>query len=314
MTEYLSSLCHRAEVIVVDGSPEVIFREHGRRWGKLCKHLRPHSDLRYLNGKVNGVLTGLREAGHENVVIADDDVRYSFDNLETVAKLLSLAELVLPQNYFSPLPWHAKWDTARTLLNRALWHDYPGTLGVRRSFLLELGGYNGDVLFENLELIRTVRAAGGTVAHVPNLFVRRLPPTVKGFWAQRVRQAYDDLAQPWRLVTFLLVLPIAARSISSRPWMLGAAAGVPIALAEAGRRRDSGGEVFPAICSLFAPLWILERAACVWAAVGQRVMRGGCRYGEGLISSAASPLWELKRRFPQRNVARRATFKSDRLM
>ena len=38
-------------------------------------------------------------------------------------------DLVRPQNYFEPLPWHARWDTARTLLNRGLGRDYPGTLG-----------------------------------------------------------------------------------------------------------------------------------------------------------------------------------------
>ena len=90
-------------------------------------------------------------------MIADDDVRYDEAALTAVHRLLGRADLVRPQNYFDPLPWHAWWDTGRTLLNRALGADYPGTLAVRRSTFLAMGGYDPDVLFENLELIRTVR-------------------------------------------------------------------------------------------------------------------------------------------------------------
>jgi hypothetical protein len=55
------------------------------------------------------------------------------------------------------------------------------------------------VLFENLELIRTVRAGGGTLRYLRSPLVRRLPPDARTFLSQRVRQAYDSLAQPWRL-------------------------------------------------------------------------------------------------------------------
>ncbi len=82
-----------------------------------------------------------------------------------------------PQNYFSRLPWHARWDTARTLLNRSLGRDYPGTLAVRRSRMLAMGLYDGDVLFENLELIRTVRAHGGSTVAPLDLYVARVPPS-----------------------------------------------------------------------------------------------------------------------------------------
>lgn len=61
---------------------------------------------------------------------------------------------------FAPLPWHARWDSARSFLNRAFGDDYPGTLGVQRSALEKTGGYCGAVLFENLELIRTLQAHG----------------------------------------------------------------------------------------------------------------------------------------------------------
>ncbi|MDA0637209.1 glycosyltransferase, partial [Nonomuraea sp. MCN248] len=244
LTAYLAWLSRRARVIVVDGSPDALFARHARRWRGLAVHVPPDPGFRYANGKVNGVLTGLRLARDERVVIADDDVRYDERGLAAMRRLLGEHDLVRPQNHFHPLPWHARWDTARTLLNRALGADYPGTLGVRRGCVED--GYDGDVLFENLELIRTVRARGGRVVSAPGLYVRRLPCSAGRFWSQRVRQAYDDLAQPARLALTLSVLPAVGVALSRRAYRpLLAGAVLAVLVAEAGRRRAGGRAVFP---------------------------------------------------------------------
>ncbi|MEU7851755.1 glycosyltransferase [Micromonospora parva] len=290
LTDYLRWLADRVEVLVVDGSPPDLFARHAEAWRGLVRHFPPDPGERGLNGKVLGVRTGVRAAGHEPVVIADDDVRYDETALTAVHRLLSRVDLVRPQNYFDPLPWHAWWDTGRTLLNRALGADYPGTLAVRRSTFLGMGGYDPDVLFENLELIRTLRAYGGTEAAPAWLYVRRLPPDAAHFCGQRVRQAYDDLAQPVRLLTVLAVLPALAAGVASRRpgLLLGAAAGI-VALAETGRRRAGGRRVFPPTTALAAPLWLLERGVCGWLAVAQRVLLGGVSYGDTRIRRAANP-------------------------
>nr|WP_255474516.1 hypothetical protein [Micromonospora sp. AMSO31t] len=243
------------------------------------------------------MLTGVPAASHEDVVIADDDVRYDGHGLHAVQLLLRHADLVRPQNYFDPLPWHAHWDTGRILLNRAVGADFPGTLAVRRSVFLAMGGYDPDVLFENLELIRTVQAYGGTVATAAGLYVRRLPPTTRHFCSQRVRQAYDELAQPLRLVAALLVLPgVAAAVTARRTGLLAATAAAVVALAETGRRRAGGTRVFSPTTAWVAPLWLLERGVCSWLAVGQAVCRGGVRYSGGRLRRAASPARALRRR------------------
>jgi hypothetical protein len=175
---YLAWLARRVEVVVVDGSPERVFMAHERTWGRLVRHVRPDPRHACANGKVGGVLTGIDLATHELVIVADDDVRYTGANLDELSRRLAGADLVRPQNVFDPMPWHAAWDTSRSLLNRAVGADFPGTLGLRRSFLRAIGGYDGDVLFENLELIRTVRAAGGQIVEAPDLHVRRHPPSV----------------------------------------------------------------------------------------------------------------------------------------
>jgi hypothetical protein len=296
LTRYLRWLSGVADVIVVDASAPPLFARHAERWRGLVQHLPPDPDLRFANGKVNGVLTGLRRTRREQVVLADDDVRYDLASLYAVARLLADADLVRPQNVFAPLPWHARWDTARCLLNRCLSADYPGTFGVRRATLLGAGGYDGDVLFENLELIRTVRAAGGREVRPLDLYVRRLPPTVTHFAGQRVRQAYDDLAQPARLLASLAVLPAAGAALARRRGLLAAGAGAAVIAAEIGRRRAGGRAVFPADIPLYAPLWMLERAVCSWLAVGQRLRRGGIGYAGNRIRVAAHSRRQLAQR------------------
>ncbi|MFP5320028.1 MAG: glycosyltransferase [Acidimicrobiia bacterium] len=285
------------DLLVMDGSPPEVFEAHAAAFGPGPRHLPPDPRHSFANGKVDGVLTGVELARNEAVVIADDDVRWDAAGLARAAALLGAADVVRPQNYFEPLPWHARWDTARSLLNRAFGADYPGTLAVRRSTLLSAGGYDGDAMFENLELMRTVRAVGGSVHSPLDLYVRRLPPTARQFRNQRVRQAFDDFAQPPRLVASLAVVPlVVAALVRRRLVLLAALVLVPMGVAERGRRRGGGRSVFPASCVAFAPAWVLERAVCSWIAVGCRVLWGGPRYRGRVMRLAATPSRVLRRR------------------
>lgn len=304
LSDYLRSIADVAdEVLVVDGSPAPVFAEHATALRGIARHLPPHPDLDFQMGKVNGVLTGVRECSGELVVLADDDVRYEQATLRRTLALLAEADLVRPQNYFDETPWHARWDTARSLLNRVFTGDpafpvgdFPGTLAVRRSILLAAGGYDGDALFENLELMRTIHAAGGRVVSPLDLYVARRPPSAAHFLSQRVRQAYDDFAIPARIGAFLALLPLAAVSLRrgrTRPLLLGALAS--IALAEAGRRRAGGAARFPLSGSLLAPAWIAERSLCSWLALVAR-LRGGVLYGDRRLRHSATPLRLLRRR------------------
>jgi hypothetical protein len=301
LTGYLAWLAERADLVIVDGSEPSSFLSHRDRWARFATHVPPAEDIHCANGKVRGVLTGLRLATQEGVVIADDDVRYDDESLAQMGRLLVEADLVRPQNYFDPLPWHARWDTARMLLNRAVGSDFPGTLGVRRSFLRAIDGYDGDVLFENLELIRTVTAAGGHVVDAPSLFIRRRPPTFARFIEQRPRQAYDDWAQPLRFGLFLATGPAVAAAIARhRPRLLVLGAGSAILVADLGRRRNRGRNVFDRLSPLFAPLWLVERAALSWLALTRRVTRRGCPYAGTVIRCAANPPRVLRRRLRSR--------------
>jgi hypothetical protein len=295
---YLRWLAERVEVLVIDGSKPTVFAAHAAQWGSFARHLPVDADLVTPMGKVGGVLTGIRHACHERVIVADDDVRYDGDALSAVVDALNDAEVVRPQNYFDPLPWHARWDTGRTLLNRAYGGDWPGTLGVRRSALLATGGYDGRALFENLELVRTVVAAGGRERLAQDILVRRIPSTTQHFMGQRVRQAYDEFARPARLVLQLAVLPAVLALAARKRWKtLAGTVLATVLLAEVGRRRDGGTQVFPASGALLAPFWlIVERGVCSWLAVAMRLRWGGVRYRDSVLPLAATPMRELRRR------------------
>jgi hypothetical protein len=169
-------------------------------------------------------------------------------------------------------------------------------LALRRSAFIAAGGYDGEVLFENLELIRTIAAAGGEVVVRRDIAVERLAPTAQRFWEQRVRQAYDEFARPARLVAFLGVAPVAVVLARRARWALAALALGAIGVAEFGRRRDGGTGMFPATTPLFAPLWLAERAVTSWLALASRVFRGGVPYRGRVLRRSATPMRRLQDR------------------
>nr|BFF10483.1 hypothetical protein GCM10025699_17860 [Microbacterium flavescens] len=276
LLRYLAWLAERVDVTVVDGSDPVLFDALGARLPAGVRHLRP--TVGGLNGKARGAMTGIRAARHEVVVIADDDVRYGERSLAAVVEQMDDADFVRLQNVYTAHPWYVRWDTARMLVGRAFGGDFGGTVALRRSALERAGGYSTDVLFENLELERTVRFAGGRVIVARDVLVPRVPPTFRHFLRQRVRQAYDDFAQPGRLAVELTLLPVVVVAVLARAWRivwvlaLGA-----VAIAESGRRMGRTRTAVSAAMPLWAPAWAAERAVAVWIALVQRA-RGGVGY------------------------------------
>jgi hypothetical protein len=303
LTLYLETISRHVDLIIVDGSSPINYEQHKAMWGNFSMHLPPDETLDFINGKVNGVITGLRLAKYNEVIIADDDVRYNLDQLVYMQSLLGDVQLVVPQNYFSPNPWHGQWDTSRSLLNRAINHDYPGTLAIQRDFINPLGGYDGDVMFENLELIRTVKAGYGQVLYKDDLYIRRLPPTDGHFWSQRVRQAFDDNAQPLRLGFFILLLPALIAAAFLSPLLPVILLALSILVAETGRHKFQGSRVFPLACSFYAPCWLLERGFCTWLALFHKLRNGGIQYNGRIIRIAANPIWKIRMKLQSKQFA-----------
>ena len=286
LATYLTGL-DDLQVIVVDGSAPHIFEEHRKHLPSGCVHVPPAAEIFGTNGKTRGVLTGLRHAACEKIIVADDDVRHDRESLEYLVAALDSNDAVLPQNYFEPAPWHAVLDTARILLNRVTGGDWPGTIAFRKSRLPF--GYNADVLFENYEMVLTIARNGGRILRADGCYVKRRPPTVRHYLDQRIRQAYDEFARPHRLTLQLAILPLCLTlwALRLRPLLAGAAA-LSIAAAECGRRKYDGHRYFAALSALAAPLWLLERGICSWLAVYSRVRYGGIQYAGAMVEDAAT--------------------------
>ncbi|NUO36205.1 MAG: glycosyltransferase, partial [Dermatophilaceae bacterium] len=146
MSSYLAELSRAVTAItVVDGSTPERRRVHEAQWGAHARVVEPDlgavvtapqeagGSRRALNGKVLGAMTGIRQARHDAVVLADDDVRHTCDTLARLVEALDRADLVRPVNVYEAWPWQARWDGARTLVNLALGTDWPGPFALRRS-------------------------------------------------------------------------------------------------------------------------------------------------------------------------------------
>jgi len=286
------------ELIVVDGSPPEVFQQHHAAWSQLARHEVVDRRFGYMNDKVNGIHTGVELATCEKIILADDDIRYTAANLEKMRSLLDEFEMVRPQNYLSPLPWWARMESARMLINRATLKtgDYPGTCAFRRSTMLRLGHYDGDVLFDNEEIIRHFARFGASVHYAIDFFVQKRPPTLRKWKEQRPRQAYEDFGLRAKTALFLSVpiLIIVAAIVAGTAGFMLSIVLISIfatALACAGGARGEAGEYMPGWICLYAPLWVFERSFSTYWAVYWYFRHGGYPFGDKLLTKGIGRDW-----------------------
>ncbi len=285
------------EVMVVDGSPPEIFAAYDEVWRETCRHATVDPQYKYLNGKVNGIHTGVALAAHNAIILADDDIRYTPEDIRRMRRLLVDYDMVRPQNYFKPLPWWARMEAARMLINRA-WiaeGDYSGTLGVTKSAMLRVGHYDGDVLFDNEEIVRHFRLKKANIKYARDFFLLKHPPTFRKWIEQRPRQAYEDFVMRAKTL-FFLALPVDFfLGWLFGGWKLSLAYVLIIAfgsiLMAARGLNDGAVRFFPPWVILYAPLWIIERAASTYWALYWRIIHGGYPFGDKLLSKGTGRAW-----------------------
>ena len=283
---------------MVDGSPAQVFDKHDATWKGVCTHLTVNRQYGYLNDKVNGVHTGVERASCDKIILGDDDIRYDRPDIEAMVDLLDRFEVVRPQNFLHPLPWWAKMESARMLINRASLRlaDYPGTCGFRRKTMLRVGHYDGDVLFDNEEIIRHFAQAGAKIEYAHDFFVLKRPPNFRKWLEQRPRQAYEDFGLRVKTGMFLSLLPAGALLSAMKGWRAGGVYFLTVAigsvlLALRGRQRGQAAKYFPLSACFFAPLWVLERALSSYWAVYHYITRGGYPFGEQILSKGIGRAW-----------------------
>jgi hypothetical protein len=291
-------VAERCEIIVIDGSPPEVFAQNKSAFGNVCRHEPVDRRYRYLNDKVNGVHTGVALASFEKIILADDDIRYTSGQIAPILQLLDQYEVVRPQNFLRPLPWWAKMESARMLINRATLRaaDYPGTCAFRRSAFLACGHYDGDVLFDNEEIIRHFAQHGCAIAYANDLFVRRRPPTFCKWLEQRPRQAYEDFGMRSKTALFfglpwLLIATAARFGLRGILSFIVAVLLGSIFIAWRGRARGRAARFFPLQSCFFAPLWVAERMGSTYWAFYWFLTRGGYPFGDRVLSKGIGRAW-----------------------
>jgi hypothetical protein len=220
---------------------------------------------------------------------------------------------VRPQNFLDPLPWWARLEAARMLINRATLRagDYPGTCAFLRQSMLAAGPYDGDVLFDNEEIIRHFAQGGAQIRYALNLFVRKVPPSFRKWIEQRPRQAYEDFGLRAKTLFFLTVLPLLLGCIffaeaKSTALCVGGLSLLSIAVAFRGWTRGRARECFPLSTIWFAPLWVSERALSTYSALYWFLVRGGYPFGGRLLSKGIGRDWRAGGRVAAENMRKRA--------
>ena len=299
------------EVFIIDGSPKAIFDEHKKYWERFSRHVAPDPKFTFLNGKVNGVHTGVALASTERIILADDDIRYTTADVKRMCLLLDSFEMVRPQNFIDPRPLWARLETARVLINRGALRagDYPGTCGFRRSTMLRVGPYDGDVLFDNEEIVRHFALHRATINYALDFFILKRPPTFTKWIEQRPRQAYEDFVMKAKTAAFLSMLPLTLvlnyfHSFQAGFVFLAAISLFSILLGSRGLLRNRAFKFFPFYSPLYAPLWVLERSMSVYWAVYWRVRYGGYPFGQRLLSKGTGAAWIAGGRIQSRNLAK----------
>ena len=200
-----SKRSRRSSLWTARTSPSLRTSRRAARSGSACSRGNPELGSLERQGGGRADRDSARPAAV--LVIADDDVRYDEACLMQSWRPRP-REIVRPQNYFQPLPWHACLDTARMLINRVTGGDWPGTFGLRRDALERHRRLSTATCCSRISSwSEPSRPSVESRARPLDLFVRRLPPKTSHFWSQRVRQAYDEFARPARLVIWLALVP-----------------------------------------------------------------------------------------------------------
>ena len=260
---YLSDLgVAKCEVIILDASSEHTFARHRRVLCWVGRHIAARPRHRNLAGAVDAVRAGVDLAACDKVIIAQPAVRYTPKAIDDLCAMLDAHESVEPQEYFDPLPWWGGIDAGRILVHRAIEPSSHGaTFAFRRNAMRGL---------RDLERVPA-----------PDVFVRRMPPTVDQWLHDRPRQAGDDLNFPMKTAFFLALIPLAMLLAAFGGARLAGGYASAIAFASvalAVRGRIGAGSFFPLRACLYAPLWVLERSVSVYWALFQR-LRGAAEGG-----------------------------------
>ena len=253
---YLSDLgVAKCEVIILDASSEHTFARHRRVLCWVGRHVAARPRHRNLVGAIDTLRVAVDLASCDKVIVAQPTVRYDAAAIDELCARLDTHESVEPQDYLQPLPWWGGIEAGRILVHRAI---EPAAQGV--TFAFRRNAVHG---VRDLERV-----------HAPDVFVRRMPPSVDQWLQERPRIAGEDFNFPIKTAFFMALIPLAILLAAAGGLRLAGGYASAIAFAAvalAVRGRVGAAPFFPLTACLYAPLWVLERSVSVYWALFRRL-------------------------------------------
>jgi len=171
-----------------------------------------------------------------------------------------------------------------------------------------VGHYDGDVLFDNEEIVRHFALQGANIKYARDFFILKRPPSFTKWLEQRPRQAYEDFVMRAKTVAFLSVLPLVLAlgfvSVGAAMSFVIAISLVALLLCYRGLLSDRAYKFFPLSSPLYSLLWVFERSLSVYWALYWRARYGGYPFGQRLLSKGTGEAWVAGGRIQSRNLAR----------
>jgi hypothetical protein len=280
LATYLSGLAVLdCDVLVVDGSPLPQFERDRRSLRWVGRHVAALPRYRGPSGTIDPIRVAIELSACERTIVADGNVRYSAEALDSMCELLDGHEVVEPQDYFDPLPWWSGIEAGRMLVHRGVepLPDHGATFGIRRSAIRGLRSLD-SMLAPGDDHVRRLASVGAEVFPAIEVFVRRLPPPLRAWIDDLPRQAGDDFPLPVKTAFFFSLIPLAVllAAFGGMRMVAGYAGAIAFgALAMAVRGRMGAGQFFPIRACLSAPLWVLERSVSVYWALFRKLRYAG---------------------------------------
>jgi hypothetical protein len=244
-------------------------------------HFRPGREFRTgANGKLNNVRAAMPRCHGDYVLMLDDDYRPTTETIALLRSRLAPGRVVRAITRLSRPGLADLVERAGMFTGLALAPDYfCGNLAFDRA-LTTAGFPRTDGLFDELSLMRELRALGGEGHMVTEPW---FPVAAVGrgkFLQQRVRYAYEMLKHPWRSMPYFAVVPtLAWLVVAWPPAALALAAGLTIGAALLGLLGQwRYPRLAPAFTWLLAPIYFWFIPFAMWFALGF-YLTGGMPYG-----------------------------------
>ena len=203
-------------------------------------------------GKAERLNVGFRRAGHRLVAVTDADTHLHPLALKLLVARITASERIAAvagaphvTNRTGLLPALQSLEASSLIGLIRRTHALPGRVGVvagvlgifRRDAVLAVGGYDGRMATEDIDLSWRLLLAGWHTQFEPNALVgMEVPTTLRALWAQRKRWAQGQgevlhehfgAALAWRNRS---MWPLALESVASLLWVCGLALALVLAV------------------------------------------------------------------------------------